>query len=203
MKVKSRPYAARRPVLSLPLLLLLLLVCGTAYLAYSLFASRPRPEVAAEGGVPAAEAREPLTALPEGVRSSDYWIRIDKGAFRLDYCRGVDVVASFSVALGSVTGNQERRGYCRTPEGLFEVEQIQNASWWTHDFGDGKGPIEGAYGPWFIRLRTGWKGIGIHGTHDPQSIGSLVTEGCIRLENENVQWLREHVEVGMKVLIEP
>ncbi|MDD4365864.1 MAG: L,D-transpeptidase, partial [Synergistales bacterium] len=51
--------------------------------------------------------------------------------------------------------------------------------------------------------KTGWQGIGIHGTHDPDSIGTLVTEGCIRLLNENVLWLRERVAVGTKVLIEP
>lgn len=207
MKTRGRHYTARRRFSPLPILLLLLLLGGTGYLAYSLF-SAPQgvgraTDRAAEEGPRPAEAREALSHLPEGVGPSDRWVRIDKGAFRLDYRRGVDLVASFPVALGSATGNKERRGDRRTPEGLFEVEQIQQAGWWTHDFDDGKGPIEGAYGPWFIRLKTGWKGIGIHGTHDPRSIGTLVTEGCIRLHNENIQWLKENVEVGMKVLIEP
>lgn len=85
---------------------------------------------------------------------------------------------------------------------MFEVIQIQNASYWTHDFRDGKGEIKGAYGPWFIRLETGWRGIGIHGTHDPSSIGTAASEGCIRMKNEDVQRLHEkYVKIGLKVFI--
>ena len=62
--------------------------------------------------------------------------------------------------------------------------------------------IKGAYGPWFIRLATGWKGIGIHGTHDPDSRGSMATEGCIRMSNEEVQELRRYAYRNMRVIIE-
>ena len=200
---RNRQYVARRRTSLLPILLLVLLLGGTGYLACTLFSGSSRPDGTAETKAPPAEARESVAVLPEGVDEGDRWVRIDKSAFRLDYIEGREIVASFPVALGLVPGNKERRGDCRTPEGLFEIEQIQDSSWWTHDFGDGKGPIGGAYGPWFLRLKTGWQGIGIHGTHDPDSIGTLVTEGCIRLLNENVLWLRERVVVGTKVLIEP
>ena len=80
--------------------------------------------------------------------------------------------------------------------------QIQNASYWTHDFRDGKGEIKGAYGPWFIRLKTPWRGIGIHGTHDPRSIGKNATEGCIRLRNEELKDLKEkYIKLSMVVVI--
>jgi hypothetical protein len=196
-------YVARRRRSALPLLLLFVLLGGTAYLAYSLFAGPPRPGEGEKKVSAPAEAKEVVASLPEGVAEGSRWVRIDKSAYRLDYLDGREIVASFPVALGLVSGDKVKRGDCRTPEGLFEIEQVQDSSWWTHDFGDGKGPIEGAYGPWFIRLKTGWQGIGIHGTHDPTSMGTSVTEGCIRLLNENVQWLKERVELGMKVLIEP
>lgn len=205
MKLENPRSTARRPLALLPFLLLVLLLGGTGYLAYSLFSSPSSPPVEgkrAEEVAPTVPPPSPLS-MPEGVGASDLWIRIEKSAFRLDFCRGAEILASFPVALGSVTGDKEKRGDRRTPEGLFQVEQIQNAGWWTHDFGDGKGPVEGAYGPWFIRLKTGWQGIGIHGTHDPGSIGTLVTEGCIRLLNDDIQWLRERTQVGMKVLIGP
>lgn len=88
----------------------------------------------------------------------------------------------------------------------FVVEEICDASYWTHDFGDGKGVIEGAYGPWFISLDTGWIGIGIHGTHDPASIGTMASEGCIRLRNEDVAELKQLIYgpakgVGTRVII--
>lgn len=47
-----------------------------------------------------------------------------------------------------------------------------------------------------------WGGIGIHGTHDPASIGKRASEGCIRLENSQVETLKQFVSVGTKVVIE-
>ena len=79
---------------------------------------------------------------------------------------GGEVIETFGAAVGKNAGQKRRAGDMRTPEGSFTVVQIQDSSSWSHDFGDGKGPVAGAYGPWFIRLATGWQGIGIHGTHD-------------------------------------
>ena len=45
-------------------------------------------------------------------------------------------------------------------------------------------------------------GIGIHGTHDPASIGTCASEGCIRLQNENLKKLKDYAKVGMQVKIE-
>ena len=62
--------------------------------------------------------------------------------------------------------------------------------------------IAGAYGPYFIRLLTPpHRGIGIHGTHAPESIGTRATEGCIRMNNDDLRELRPYVEPGMKVEI--
>lgn len=113
------------------------------------------------------------------------------------------LICSFPVAVGKNLGNKRRSGDMKTPEGEFRVQQIQPASHWTHDFGDGKGVIEGCYGNWFIRLETPpHRGIGIHGTHDPASIGTRATEGCIRLHNNDLDSLRPMVKVGMRVTIE-
>lgn len=113
------------------------------------------------------------------------------------------IIYNFPVAVGKSYGQKQKSGDMRTPEGVFSVQQIQNASTWSHDFKDGKGNIEHAYGDWFIRLLTPpHKGIGIHGTHAPESIGTRATEGCIRLHNENLNKLKPLVKVGMKVIIE-
>lgn len=109
-----------------------------------------------------------------------------------------------SVACGSNYGDKQQKGDRRTPEGIFQVADIQNASEWKHDFDDGKGSIEGAYGPYFIRLNTpGHKGIGIHGTHDSLSIGTRVTEGCIRLKNEDLKQLVSLIHPPLTVIITP
>ncbi len=113
------------------------------------------------------------------------------------------LICRFPVAVGRNLGNKRRPGDMKTPEGDFTVQQIQPASTWTHDFGDGKGVIEGCYGNWFIRLKTPpHKGIGIHGTHDPASIGTRATEGCIRLRNDDLDSLKPLVRVGMAVRID-
>lgn len=107
------------------------------------------------------------------------------------------------IACGKNYGTKQKSGDMRTPEGLFAVQQIQKSHTWVHDFNDGKGVIEGAYGPWFIRLKTPFNGIGIHGTHAPESIGSRATEGCIRLQNDNLRRLQPLVSIGMPVYIAP
>jgi lipoprotein-anchoring transpeptidase ErfK/SrfK len=140
----------------------------------------------------------------ENVPEDSMWIRIVKGRHVMYVYDGGALVRSYPVAVGENTGDKQKVGDRRTPEGTFEVQQMQKSDYWVHDFGDGKGPIEGAYGPWFIRLRAGpWKGIGIHGTHDPSSIGKNVTEGCIRLTNEDLRELKPKITLGMKVVIEP
>jgi len=148
------------------------------------------------------EPVKPGLTTPPGQRK-DYWIRIDKGDYLLSLYRGQDLVKTYSIAVGKNPGNKQAIGDHRTPVGNFRVVSIENASKWKHDFGDGKGKIDGAYGPWFIRLDAGgWKGIGIHGTHDPDSRGTMATEGCIRLSNEEIQDLKRYAYRNMRVVIE-
>ena len=113
------------------------------------------------------------------------------------------VVATYPIACGMNIGQKRVTGDHRTPEGYFLLEKIHDSANWGHDFHDGNGFIKHAYGPYFLRLRTGFQGIGIHGTHAPGSIGSRATEGCIRLENNNVEALERQVTVGMPVIIGP
>lgn len=119
------------------------------------------------------------------------------------YASDGSVIVSYPVATGKNPGNKRREGDMKTPEGEFTITQIQRATHWSHDFGDGKGSIDGCYGNWFIRLDARpHKGIGIHGTHDPESIGTRATEGCIRLRNEDLDALHAYVKEGMRVVIE-
>lgn len=111
---------------------------------------------------------------------------------------------SYGISCGKKLGNKRVIGDLKTPEGVFHITEIEEASTWGHDFKDGKGKIEGAYGPWFLRLEVpGHKGIGIHGTHKPESIGTRDTEGCIRLKNEDISDLKTKVNVGMVVIVLP
>jgi lipoprotein-anchoring transpeptidase ErfK/SrfK len=41
----------------------------------------------------------------------------------------------------------------------------------------------------------------IHGTNQPQTIGSAVSSGCFRLVNRDVMDLYERIPVGTKVIV--
>lgn len=134
-----------------------------------------------------------------------HYIVVSKEAMCLKLYDNADrLVCRFPVALGSTPGNKREEGDMRTPEGEFFIEQIQPASGWVHDRGDGNGYIRGYYGSWFLRLNTPpHHGIGIHGTNDPATVGQRVTEGGIRLRNSDLDSLQALVRVGMVVRIEP
>ena len=152
---------------------------------------------------------EKLPTLAEQYKMDADFILIKKSEFKL---YAVDakgnIVAEYGCALGLNPGQKEKSGDMKTPDGVFPIDEILDASYWTHDFNDGKGEIPGAYGPWFISLDTmelsggRWSGIGIHGTHAPESIGTRASEGCVRLNNDDIVKLKQFARVGMKVVIE-
>jgi len=143
----------------------------------------------------------------------EYSIVIDKSRFNMKLYQGSQVIKEYQIALGKNPGDKQKVGDMRTPEGDFVIENIEVSSYWEYDFGDGKGPIK-AYGPWFIRLETNatqtlsgntWTGIGIHGTNDEDSIGTLASRGCIRMHNEKlvelVDFLKTLPDYHIKVII--
>ena len=140
-----------------------------------------------------------------GQVSSYPFIVIDKTALVLTLvdADGYGIV-SYRCAAGINLGNKKISGDHKTPEGVFKINELLRSDYLTHDFGDGKGPVKGAYGPWFLRLEIpGTRVIGIHGTHLPQSIGTRCTEGCIRLRNEDITDLKGRVNLGTPVIILP
>ena len=115
-----------------------------------------------------------------------------------------DTLFHCNIAYGKNPGTKTAIGDCKTPEGTFAIKMIYDATSWKHDFGDGKGMIDGAYGPYFMRLAVpGFTSIGIHGTCFPESIGTMATEGCIRCTNEDITKLYRYVSVGTEVTILP
>ncbi len=129
-------------------------------------------------------------------------IVVDKPSLQLYVIENADTLFSAPICAGCNFGDKLKKGDHKTPEGVFSISQIQNSSKWKHDFGDGKGLISGAYGPWFFRLKTPkWTSIGIHGTCFPKSIGKRESEGCVRLNHEDLLKLKPFIKIGMKVII--
>lgn len=148
-------------------------------------------------------------------QAAEYYVDIDKNRMTLTLLEVtgteqhdsietelLDTLFVVPISCGRNLGPKQHRGDMRTPEGVFRVTQIQESYDWGHDFHDGLGFIDHAYGPWFFRLSSGY-GIGIHGTHAPESMGLRATEGCIRLRNEDLRRLRPYMYVGLFVTILP
>ena len=117
------------------------------------------------------------------------------------------LVVRYPVCLSRVKGNKEVKGDNKTPESPkgqpFRICQIQDASTWCHDFGDGRGEIL-AYGHWFHRLETpGHSGIGIHGsTNNEDSVPGRASEGCIRMRDAELDHFHDnYAYVDMPVII--
>ena len=58
--------------------------------------------------------------------------------------------------------------------------------------------VDGELGRYMLDMGNGYR---LHGTPREQTIGSATTHGCVRLRDEDVQWLYDFVPVGTKVYI--
>lgn len=144
------------------------------------------------------------------VNVKNCFIVISKKSLSLRVYEGANtdttLVAVFPVCLSKNKGQKYTAGDNKTPEcsmdNPFRVTQIEDASTWRYDFGDGRGYIL-AYGHWFIRLNSEFSGIGIMGsTNNEQSVPGRESSGSIRLKDDDLDFLKEHyVFEGMKVVI--
>src|SRR5512143_1117307 len=58
--------------------------------------------------------------------------------------------------------------------------------------------VEGELGKYRLLLGDGYL---LHGTPYKESIGLAATHGCVRMRDEDIEWLYEHVPVGTKVYV--
>ena len=134
------------------------------------------------------------------IRSSDvelgrheYRIVIDVPNRRLTAYSGTDVLVDTPVAVGSPS--------TPTPGGFFYTTQTvqvlpdQRAAYGPYAFG------LSAYSEVLFDFGGGDGQVGIHGTSDVGSIGRNVSNGCIRLPNEEITKLAETLPLGTPVEI--
>lgn len=116
-----------------------------------------------------------------------------------------EVYGGWSVATGRNPGQKTKVGDMRTPEGIFHIKSIEDASNWGFYEDKATKQLIG-YGPYFVRLETNrWKGIGIHGTDENHlhEIGTNASHGCIRMANDDLLEVVRMVKIGQKVVILP
>jgi len=123
-------------------------------------------------------------------------ILVDKSTFTLTLFFDDYYMKEYPVGLG-------RDG--RTPSGTFTIDSmLREADWYPPDGGVIRYGEEGhLIGTRWIGFedRSDASGYGIHGTVDPDSIGSMESEGCIRLTNEDVEELYDFLVEGTEVKI--
>jgi len=107
-------------------------------------------------------------------------ILIDLNARRLTFFEGTRGTKTYPVGVG--------KSATPTPTGSYRV--IQKL------FNPG-----GALGSRWIGLSIPGGSYGIHGTNNPASIGGYVSNGCIRMYNEDVEELFPRIELGAPVEI--
>lgn len=130
---------------------------------------------------------------------NNYYLVVELKNYKMYLYEDQNIVKEYSIAIGKNPGDKEKVGDSRTPWGNFRIEKIEPAEHWVYNYGDGKGYVH-AYGKWFIRLETNeeqtfsgnkWTGIGIHGTHEEESIGTRASRGCLRMHNNELEELVE------------
>lgn len=144
--------------------------------------------------------------LPVRPNGSTGWIRAEDGdvlglPYRIDVSRGQhevrlykldELVQTYPVGIGTQD--------TPTPGGTFYLKELLSPT-----------NQDGAYGPYAYGLSgfsdalssfAGGEGvIGLHGTNQPDSIGSDVSSGCIRMRNEDITALAELLPLGTPVRI--
>jgi lipoprotein-anchoring transpeptidase ErfK/SrfK len=127
------------------------------------------------------------------VTSVPYKIKVEIAAHRLQVFRDEEVLLDAPVGVG--------RGEVPTPGGIYYLKELLAPP-----------NPEGAYGPYayglsgFSNVLQSFNGgsgvIGIHGTNEPEKVGTDVSHGCIRLENENIVKMVEEIGLPLGTPVE-
>jgi len=110
---------------------------------------------------------------------------------------GESMLSAYKVGLGRDN---------KTPLGLFVIEsKLENPTWNSRKLGKilEPGDPENVLGTRWLGFKNSpqFQGYGLHGTEEPKSIGKNMSDGCIRLLNEDVEELFEIISRGTTVEI--
>ena len=127
------------------------------------------------------------------VAQNPYSVDIKLAEHRLVVTKGEEVVADEPIGVGTAS--------TPTPGGVYYIKELLQPP-----------DPTGAYGPYAYGLSgfsneleefNGGDGvIGIHGTNEPELIGTDVSHGCIRMSNEAITALAAELPLGTPVRIE-
>lgn len=112
---------------------------------------------------------------------SKYVIFIDLYAFTLSVLNSTtnECVKCYPIAIGKPS--------TPSPIGVWQVKS--------------KALMKDPFGGFWLGLNVPWDTFGIHGTNTPESIGSMASNGCIRMYNHNIRELFNIIDYDTIVVI--
>jgi len=126
------------------------------------------------------------------VVNDEFSIIVSRSKNTLTLLAGDIVMKEYTVGTGE---------YDKTPIGDFKIRnKIPEPPWKGIPYGDPKNVL-GTRWMGLINEGDTVPGYGIHGTWEPETVGKSVSQGCIRMVNEEVEELYKIVPVGTKVKI--
>jgi len=130
-------------------------------------------------------------------------VSVDTKTNVLEVLEGEKLVATYPVTVGSrhnasPVGDWKVRGIAKMPTFRWDKEMLKHGDRSGNFYLLRPGP-RNPVGVMWIALNK--KGIGIHGTNDPGSIGHAASHGCVRLANWDIVRLATKIKPGDSVSI--
>ena len=165
---------------------------------------KPGSETASQAANEAEDQPETPSSTPgESGAPRNVSIKVDTKTNRLGVFEAEKLIAAYPVTIGSAhntspIGEWKVRGISKLPTFRYDKEMLEHGERSGNFYMLPAGP-RNPVGVMWIALNK--KGIGIHGTNDPGSIGRAESHGCIRLANWDVVRLATKIKTGDNVSI--
>ena len=165
---------------------------------------KPGSETASQAANEVEDQPETQASTPgDSAASRNVSIKIDTKTNMLGVFENEKLIAAYPVTIGSAQtaspiGEWKVRGIAKLPRFRYDKEMLKHGERSGNFYMLPPGP-RNPVGVMWIALNK--KGIGIHGTDDPGSIGRNASHGCIRLANWDVVRLAPKIKAGDKVSI--
>jgi lipoprotein-anchoring transpeptidase ErfK/SrfK len=166
---------------------------------------KPGSETASQAANEVEDQPETQASTPgESGAARNVSTKVDTKTNMLGVFEAEKLIAAYPVTIGSAhntspIGEWKVRGISKLPRFRYDKEMLEHGERSGNFYMLPPGP-RNPVGVMWIALNK--KGIGIHGTNDPGSIGRAASHGCIRLANWDVVRLATKIKTGDKVSIQ-
>jgi lipoprotein-anchoring transpeptidase ErfK/SrfK len=166
---------------------------------------KPGSETASQAANELEDQPETTASTPgESGASRNVATKVDTKTNMLGVFEAEKLIAAYPVTIGSAhntspIGDWKVRGISKLPTFRYDKEMLEHGERSGNFYMLPPGP-RNPVGVMWISLNK--KGIGIHGTNDPGSIGRAASHGCIRLANWDVVRLATKIKTGDNVSIQ-